>query len=153
MRNISIPDSAFVNGEGSFSIPLTLRRGRRFVASMSDSTDLVAGGTSELLVVGPPPPNTGCNTTEPSECYHGSTRLAILFNVFLILCSRCRFLFLSRLRPRAMQVRISFVRLPVALIEVSQAISIHNVLKCSAAHWNHCRSIPHAAGWSITRLF
>lgn len=66
MRNISVPDSAFSKGRGTFRTRLSLRRDRRFVLTMSDATGLVSGGTSELKVVAPPPPNVGCNTTEPS---------------------------------------------------------------------------------------
>lgn len=66
MRNISVPDSAFSNGRGTFRTQLSLRRDRRFVLTMSDATGLVSGGTSELKVVAPPPPNVGCNTTEPN---------------------------------------------------------------------------------------
>ncbi|KAL4266988.1 hypothetical protein AB1N83_001178 [Pleurotus pulmonarius] len=66
MRNLSVPDSAFSNGRGTFRTQLPLRRDRRFILTMSDATGLVSGGTSELKVVAPPPPNVGCNTTEPN---------------------------------------------------------------------------------------
>lgn len=63
-HNISIPDSAFSNGQGSFSAQLAFREGQKFLITMSDGTGFGTGGNTEVLTVGSS--NGGsCNTTDP----------------------------------------------------------------------------------------
>lgn len=61
--NISIPSSAFNNGQGNYSTQLHFEESERFVAIMSDSTGFNAGGTSELMTVGAAE-GASCNTTD-----------------------------------------------------------------------------------------
>lgn len=64
-RNISIPDTAFHGDQGSFTTQLTVSANRKIVLSMSDATSLIAGGTSNLLVVAESESGSKCNTTGP----------------------------------------------------------------------------------------
>jgi hypothetical protein len=52
-RNISIPASAFNNGQGSYSFPLPLAQQSRMVLTMSDATGFNSGGTTNVLTVQP----------------------------------------------------------------------------------------------------
>ncbi|KAM6498042.1 hypothetical protein JOM56_005990 [Amanita muscaria] len=66
MANISIPASAYNNGQGSYTLPqLKLREEQQFMLSMSDATGIFAGGTSSLLSVGASQGGQKCNTTFP----------------------------------------------------------------------------------------
>ncbi|KAJ6604583.1 hypothetical protein DFH09DRAFT_1123188 [Mycena vulgaris] len=71
-RNISIPDSAFSNGNGSFSTTLTFAENTQFVLTMSDSTGFGAGGSSQKLTVGKSLGGT-CNTTIPALAFAFTT--------------------------------------------------------------------------------
>ncbi|KAJ7492686.1 hypothetical protein FB451DRAFT_1389044 [Mycena latifolia] len=51
-RNISIPSSAFSNGNGTFSTPMTFAENTQLVLTMSDSTGFGAGGSTAKLNVG-----------------------------------------------------------------------------------------------------
>lgn len=63
-RNISIPDSAYSGGEGSYSTTLPFPASQKFVATMSDATAFGSGGATELLVTGSSLGGS-CNTTDP----------------------------------------------------------------------------------------
>lgn len=64
LHNISVPDSAFSNGKGSYSISqLPLKSGTQFLLTMSDATGFGSGGTTNVLIVGAPVANNNCNTT------------------------------------------------------------------------------------------
>ncbi|KAG7099141.1 hypothetical protein E1B28_001012 [Marasmius oreades] len=63
-RNISITESTFSNGNGSFSLQLPFPQDHKFLITMSDVTGFASGGNTEVLTVGPS--NGGsCNTTDP----------------------------------------------------------------------------------------
>jgi hypothetical protein len=64
LHNYSVPDSAFSNGKGSFSVPqIPLKSGTPFMLIMSDATGFGSGGTTSVLTVGAPVANNNCNTT------------------------------------------------------------------------------------------
>jgi hypothetical protein len=60
--NISIPDSAFSNGKGSFNTPLLLPQGNKFIMAMSDSSGFATGGITDVLTVGQTIGGANCNT-------------------------------------------------------------------------------------------
>lgn len=62
LRNISIPDNSFDGTTGSFTTPMPWVAGTRLILSMSDATDLTAGGISNILTLGPANGAT-CDTT------------------------------------------------------------------------------------------
>lgn len=62
--NISIPDSAFSNGEGSYSLPITLQEGVSFLLTMWDSTGIANGVNSEVLRIAAPDGNE-CELFDP----------------------------------------------------------------------------------------
>jgi hypothetical protein len=64
-RNISIPDSAFSNGKGSYETQLDFPATHQILLAMSDSTGFGAGGTTNVLTVGPSVGGSSCNTTDP----------------------------------------------------------------------------------------
>jgi len=64
-RNISIPPSAFTNGQGSYSTQLPFAKDQKFILTMSDSTGFGAGGTTQVLVAGPSKGGT-CDTAQPT---------------------------------------------------------------------------------------
>ncbi|KIK70912.1 hypothetical protein GYMLUDRAFT_66124 [Collybiopsis luxurians FD-317 M1] len=62
-RNFSIPDSAYSNGQGSFTTQVKFPQAQRYVLIMSDSTGFGKGGISPILQT----TNTtagSCNTTD-----------------------------------------------------------------------------------------
>ncbi|TFK41233.1 hypothetical protein BDQ12DRAFT_431045 [Crucibulum laeve] len=63
-RNISIPVSAFGNGEGSYSVQLPLVENQKFVLTMSDATGFGAGGTTDVMTV-QPSKGGSCDTRDP----------------------------------------------------------------------------------------
>ncbi|KIY64208.1 hypothetical protein CYLTODRAFT_381161 [Cylindrobasidium torrendii FP15055 ss-10] len=64
-RNISIPDSAYSNGKGSYTVDqLPFKTGRELVITMSDSTGFSTGGISPLMKVGTSTGGKSCDTTE-----------------------------------------------------------------------------------------
>ncbi|KAG2369388.1 hypothetical protein BDR07DRAFT_1604686 [Suillus spraguei] len=66
-QNISVPESAFSNGKGSYTISqLPFWNGTQFLLTMSDATAFGSGGTSPVLKVGNPVAKNNCNTTGPS---------------------------------------------------------------------------------------
>ncbi|KAJ7092658.1 hypothetical protein C8R44DRAFT_816241 [Mycena epipterygia] len=67
-RNISIPTSAFNNGQGSFSTVLPFNVTDKIVLTMSDSTGFGAGGSSEILTVGKSLGGS-CNTSSPGVAF------------------------------------------------------------------------------------
>lgn len=66
-RNVTIPDSAFSGGKGSYTMKLQLAKERRFVLTMSDSTGFAAGGTTEVMLVGASS-GASCDTADPGMC-------------------------------------------------------------------------------------
>jgi len=63
LYNISVPSSAFSNGQGSYSISqLQIPSGEQFLLTMSDATGFGSGGTTTLLTVGAPIAGNNCNT-------------------------------------------------------------------------------------------
>ncbi|KAG0709444.1 hypothetical protein DFH29DRAFT_793805, partial [Suillus ampliporus] len=69
-QSILVPESAFSNGKGSYSIPqLSLASGTTFLLTMSDATAFGSGGTTTILTVGPPIAKNNCNTTLSSPPY------------------------------------------------------------------------------------
>ncbi|KAG2103474.1 uncharacterized protein F5147DRAFT_809225 [Suillus discolor] len=68
--NISVPASAFSNGEGSYSIPqLMLSSTTSFVLTMSDATGFGSGGTTNELTVGNSAANNDCGAADPKPPY------------------------------------------------------------------------------------
>ncbi|KAF9270154.1 hypothetical protein L218DRAFT_982784 [Marasmius fiardii PR-910] len=67
-RNISIPQSAFDNGMGSFSAQIPFPQGQKFILTMSDGTGFATGGNTEVLTVGSSKGGS-CNTTDPGVAY------------------------------------------------------------------------------------
>ncbi|KAF8898817.1 hypothetical protein BD779DRAFT_1464899 [Infundibulicybe gibba] len=63
VRNLSIPSSAYNGETGSFSTQLTYVQNQKLILSMSDATGPLTGGTSDVLIVGPPVSGQNCNTT------------------------------------------------------------------------------------------
>ncbi|KAI0321727.1 hypothetical protein OF83DRAFT_1098363 [Amylostereum chailletii] len=63
-RFTTIPDSAFSNGQGSYSTQLTIAQGHRFLVVMSDATGFATGGVSQLYTVGSSK-GGNCNVTDP----------------------------------------------------------------------------------------
>jgi hypothetical protein len=73
LYNISVPSSAFRDGEGSYSISqFPLANGVQFLLTMSDATGFGSGGTSTVLTVGVPIANNNCNTAVPSPDFYFS---------------------------------------------------------------------------------
>jgi len=67
-RNVSIPDTAFNSGQGSFSVTLPIQKNEQMVLTMSDSTGFNAGGTSSLMTVAPSKGGS-CNSTDPGVAF------------------------------------------------------------------------------------
>ncbi|KAF9481016.1 hypothetical protein BDN70DRAFT_931251 [Pholiota conissans] len=67
-RNVSIPSSAFNNGQGSFSVQIPITKGQELVLTMSDATGFNSGGTTDILTVGASQGGT-CNTTDPGVAF------------------------------------------------------------------------------------
>ncbi|TEB35184.1 hypothetical protein FA13DRAFT_1728999 [Coprinellus micaceus] len=67
-RNVTIPDSAFSGGKGSYTMKLQLAKERRFVLTMSDSTGFAAGGTTEVMLVGASS-GASCDTADPAIAF------------------------------------------------------------------------------------
>ncbi|KJA29411.1 hypothetical protein HYPSUDRAFT_516676 [Hypholoma sublateritium FD-334 SS-4] len=63
-RNVSIPTSAFNNGQGSYSVQIPLAKGEQMMLMMSDATGFNTGGTSNILNVAASQGGS-CNTTDP----------------------------------------------------------------------------------------
>ncbi|KAG7450590.1 uncharacterized protein BT62DRAFT_524146 [Guyanagaster necrorhizus] len=63
-RNISIPDSAYSSGKGTYETQIPFSSGQKFVMVMSDASGFGAGGATELLTVGSSLGGS-CNTTDP----------------------------------------------------------------------------------------
>jgi len=72
LRNISIPASAFSNGNGTFSTTMPFNASDRIVLTLSDSTGFGAGGSTQLLTVGKSLGGT-CNTTSPGLAFSFET--------------------------------------------------------------------------------
>ncbi|KAG2149104.1 uncharacterized protein EDB93DRAFT_1328199 [Suillus bovinus] len=69
-QNVSVPASAFSNGQGSYSIPqLSLSTGTTFLLTMSDATGFGSGGTTNILTVGNSVGNNVCSTPILSPPY------------------------------------------------------------------------------------
>ncbi|KAF8971399.1 hypothetical protein BDZ97DRAFT_1753221 [Flammula alnicola] len=67
-RNVSIPSSAFSNGQGSYPLQIPLPKGQQMVLTMSDATGFNAGGTSNVLTV-QASQGGSCNTTDPGVAF------------------------------------------------------------------------------------
>ncbi|KAH7919542.1 hypothetical protein BV22DRAFT_1050964 [Leucogyrophana mollusca] len=68
---VPVPSSAFANNQGTASIQeLPLAQGKRFVAVMSDAIGFGSGGVSNIITVGGPVENNGCNTTAQSPKFY-----------------------------------------------------------------------------------
>ncbi|KAF9535397.1 hypothetical protein CPB83DRAFT_878598 [Crepidotus variabilis] len=65
VTEISIPGSAFKDGKGSYSTPMTLPKGQKVVLSMSDSTGFNSGGVTDTLTVAASKGGS-CNSTMPA---------------------------------------------------------------------------------------
>lgn len=65
-RNISIPSSAFNNGQGLYSFPLPYTAKSEIVIAMSDATGFATGGATNVLTV-QPSKGGSCTTTPPSQ--------------------------------------------------------------------------------------
>jgi hypothetical protein len=63
-QNFTIPETAFADGSGTFSTPLTLDRRQRLLLSMSDATGFNTGGVSRVLKVGASQSDNRCNISE-----------------------------------------------------------------------------------------
>ncbi|KAK1229656.1 hypothetical protein PQX77_007218 [Marasmius sp. AFHP31] len=63
-RNISIPESSFKDGQGTFSTQLPFAEGHKFIITMSDGTGFGSGGSTEVLNV-EKSKGGSCNTTDP----------------------------------------------------------------------------------------
>ncbi|EAU87417.1 hypothetical protein CC1G_02176 [Coprinopsis cinerea okayama7 len=73
LQNISIPDSNFVDGKGTFSTPMTSRASRMIALAMSDSTGLTTGGITQSMTVGPRQSGSqACNLTESEHDFYWS---------------------------------------------------------------------------------
>jgi len=67
-RNLSIPQDAFQNTQGSFSFQVVFAAGQKFLLTMSDATGFGSGGSTGLLVVGSSQGGT-CNVTSPAPAF------------------------------------------------------------------------------------
>ncbi|KAF9051960.1 hypothetical protein BJ165DRAFT_924503 [Panaeolus papilionaceus] len=77
IRNISIPDSAFNDNQGSFTTQLLFAVHNRVMFTMSDATGITAGGLTKLLTVADSQ-NLGCNTTSPAPDFFFSLNKDLL---------------------------------------------------------------------------
>ncbi|KAF8647917.1 hypothetical protein AX16_006449, partial [Volvariella volvacea WC 439] len=75
-RNLSIPPSAFSNGQGSFSTQLQFPRDHKFLLSMSDATGFGAGGSTNVLTVGTSRGGS-CNATDPGVDFSFELNMAL----------------------------------------------------------------------------
>ena len=64
--NITIPSTAFNNGNGVYSLQMPYPNGREMVVVMSDAQGFGSGGVSEVKKVGPSQGGS-CNTKGPSK--------------------------------------------------------------------------------------
>ncbi|SJL05461.1 uncharacterized protein ARMOST_08829 [Armillaria ostoyae] len=63
-RNISIPDSAYSGGKGTYQTQIPFASGQKFVMVMSDASGFGAGGATDVLTVGSSLGGS-CNMTDP----------------------------------------------------------------------------------------
>ncbi|KAG8902747.1 hypothetical protein FRB99_004172 [Tulasnella sp. 403] len=76
-RNVSIPPTAYSNGQGSFTATLPLPSQKQFLLTMSDASGFGTGGLSDLLTVGDPVNNASCDLTEPSLAFNFQLNTAL----------------------------------------------------------------------------
>ncbi|KAK0208080.1 hypothetical protein DFS33DRAFT_408619 [Desarmillaria ectypa] len=65
-RNISIPDSAYSGGKGTYKTQIPFSSGQKFVMVMSDASGFGTGGATDVLTVGSSLGGS-CNTTDPGK--------------------------------------------------------------------------------------
>ncbi|KAK0478225.1 hypothetical protein IW261DRAFT_212181 [Armillaria novae-zelandiae] len=65
-RNISIPDSAYSGGKGTYKTQIPFESGKKFVMVMSDASGFGAGGVTDVLTVGSSLGGS-CNITDPGK--------------------------------------------------------------------------------------